>query len=222
MTGLQRSLLVAYGCALILLAAGVTALAWDSGSQLDVDLEQFRAVAFIDAEGSVRAAFTALMLVVALVGGVTVATALMRPAGPRARVVRLKTPAGDTVEITAEALERHLREELHQLPDVAEAWPRVRLGGGAVAADVTVIMHPDANLAFVSNAVAHTTVAYLREHAGTLAVHRPTVRVSAEGSPAPGVSGPGASRAAPPPPPPPPGPPPPAPRPPSMSEETHD
>jgi len=177
---LRRVLLAAYGVLFALAAVGLAALAWDRGSQLDIDLANFRAVAFVDTTGATRAAFTALMAVFALLGLVTAVVALL-PDGPRGRAVRLRTPSGQFVEVTAAALEANLRDLLEQLPDVAAALVRVTFGRGAAHTSVAVEIQPGANIAYVTAAVAHAAAALLRDQAPGLAVARPEVRIDSSG-----------------------------------------
>jgi hypothetical protein len=187
MNGLRRALLAAYGVLLALAAVAMAALAWDGGSQLDIDLSNFRAVSFIDTTGATRAAFTALMAVLALLGLFTAAVAFL-PDGPRGRAVRLRTPSGQVVEVTAAAMEANLRELLEQLPDVTSALARITFGRGVAHTSVSVEIQPGANIAYVNAAVAHAAAALLRDQAPGLVVARPEVRIDSSGPGAPPVA----------------------------------
>ena len=177
MNEFRRGLLVVYGLLLVVACVVAAGLAWDEGRQVDIDLVNFRSVAYIDVHGGTRLAFTLLVALVALLGLLTVLIALL-PSGARGRALRVIGPGGERVEIAVGALEMNLREEIECLPDVVQAWPHVRLGGKAVHSDIAVSIQPGANIAYVTGAVAHTAVAVLKEQAAPLAVHRPNISIN--------------------------------------------
>lgn len=179
MNDVRRGLLVLYGLLLVVACVAVIGLVWDEGRQFDIDLTNFRAVAFVDVTGGARLAFTVFMGLLASLGLLTVMIALIPSGGgARARALHVTGPGGERVEITASALEMNLRNEVEGLPDVVQAWPRVRFGGKAVHTDIAVSIQPGANIAYVSGAAAHTATAMLKDLAAPLAVHRPTITIT--------------------------------------------
>ena len=190
MNEFRRGLLVVYGLLLVAACLAVIGLAWDEGRQFDIDLTNFRSVAYVEVSGGARLAFTFFLALVAFVGLLSVFIALL-PSGARARSLRVTGPGGEQVEITVSALEMNLREEVEGLPDVVQAWPRVRLGGKAVHTENVVSIQPGANIAYVTGAVAHTAMAMLREQAAPLDVRRPSISVNAAAPPEGGQAGAG-------------------------------
>lgn len=179
MNGLRRGLLGFYSSLLMAGAVGLTVLAWNSDKQLDLSAGSFNLVAHIDANDTAKWGFTALMAAVALLGLMTFLVAAVTPAtGEASRgTVRVRQPEGATVEITAAALERMLRENVERLPDVRQASARVAMRREAVESAVTAVAEPGASVAHVTNAVSNTVTATLQEQLGTGRLRPPVVRV---------------------------------------------
>ena len=59
-------------------------------------------------------------------------------------MLRLKQAQGGTVEVSSQSLESLVRSEIEALSEVRQAVPRVRVAGGSVAVDATVVIEPSA------------------------------------------------------------------------------
>ena len=177
MTPLDRTLLAAYSLLIIALAVGLTALAWDQGRQLDLDLGGFRLTSAITSSAGAKWAFSLVTALVGLFGALTLAVALRPVPGPGKGVLRLRQEDGAVVEVSAAALERRLREELERLPDVAAASTRIRLWKTTIDPNVAITPAPGGHPSYISGAVVHTTLAVLEAAAPGATVRRPTLRV---------------------------------------------
>lgn len=178
MNVLRRVLLAVYSVLLIAACVGLAVLAWNQDQQLDISPGDFRLLASINSSDGAKWLFTLLMGLIALFGLLTLLLAVMRGrAGQRGRL-RLRQNDGGTVEVTSDALESLLRDELERLPEIRRADPQVRLGrGGAVDTDVRAVIEPSASIAHVTNLIGVTTSSALREQVGVTNVHRPNVRI---------------------------------------------
>ncbi len=185
MTTLERTLLAAYSLLLVAMAVGLTALAWDQGRQLDLDLGEFRLTSAITSGVGAKWAFSLVMALVGLFGGLTLALALRPVPGPGKGILRLRQQDGTVVEVSAATLERRLREELELLPDVAAASARIRLWKTAIDPDIAITPAAGSHPSYIAGAVVHTTLAFLETAAPGATVRRPTLRVDYDESIAP-------------------------------------
>ena len=177
MNALRRILLAVYSVLLVAACAGLGILAWNQDQQLDIDLEDFRLTAAITSGNAEKWIFTALLACIALFGILTFLLAVLRTREGSRGTLRLRQAEGGTVEVTADAIDNLLRDELERLPEIRSADPRVRLVKGAVNADITAAIEPSASIAHVTNLVAVTTASTLREQVGVTNVRRPNVRI---------------------------------------------
>jgi hypothetical protein len=178
MNALRRILLAIYSVLLVAACAGLGLLAWNQDQQLDIDLEDFRLTAAIASGDTEKWTFTALLACVALFGILTFLLAVLRTrTDSRRGTLRLRQSEGGTVEVTADALETLLRDELERLPEIRRADPEVRLLKGVVNTDISAVIEPSASIAHVTNLIAVTTASTLREQVGVTNVRRPNVRI---------------------------------------------
>jgi hypothetical protein len=95
-------------------------------------------------------------------------------------MLRLKQANGGTVEVTAGALERLIRDELEATPEIRQAIPRVKASGGSVATDALVVIEQQASIAHVTSVVNDTIARAFKEQVGVTNVKRPNIRISYE------------------------------------------
>lgn len=178
MNGLRRVLLAGYSVTFVAACGGLIVLAWNQDQQLDLNTSGFRLVSSISADNAEKWIFTLLMLCLALFGVLTFLLAVS-PASAEGRkgTLRMKQADGGSVEVTADAIESLLRDELEHLPEIRQADPRVKLAGGAVETSITAVIEPSASIAHVTNLIAVTTGTTLREQVGVTNVRRPAVRI---------------------------------------------
>ncbi len=174
---LERTLLAAYSLLIVGLVVGLTALAWDQGRQLDLDLGEFRLTSAITSSVAAKWAFSMVMALVALFGALTLAIALRPSPGPGKGVLRLRQDDGTVVEVSAATLEWRLREELERLPDVATASTRIRLWKTTIDPDIAITPAPGSHPSYIASAVVHTAIAFLEAAAPGAGIRRPTLRV---------------------------------------------
>lgn len=178
MNALRRIVLAVYSLLLVAACAGLGLLAWNQDKQLDIDLENFRLTAAIVSGDTEKWLFTAFLACIGLFGILTFLLAFMRTQSRgRGGTLRLRQADGGTVEVTADALEALIRDELERLPEIREADPEVRLVKDAVSTDITTVIEPNVSIAHVTNLVAVTTASTLREQVGVTNVRRPNVRI---------------------------------------------
>lgn len=178
MNVVRRLFLALYSILLIAAAGGLLALAWNEGQQLDLNVGNFNLQGLINTDDPAKAVWTVIMAAVVVLGLFTLFVALAPGvAGSSKGTLRMRQADGGMVEVTADALESMLQDELEQLPEVREAYPRVRLSGGAVDTETTVVIEPSANISTVTSAVADATARALRENVGVTSVRRPNIRI---------------------------------------------
>jgi hypothetical protein len=179
-----RVFLAFYSLLLIALAVGLGVLAWyrRNQRQLDIEVGDFNFIAAIASADAERWIFTGILAAIGLVALFTLWLALAPRQRKRGGVLRLRQEGGGTVEVSADAIENLLRDELERLPDVRSAEPRVRVSGDSVEPDLTLVAEPSANISALTNEAARTTIDTLREQVGVANVRRPTVRINYEDS----------------------------------------
>lgn len=177
MNSARRVVLGLYSLLFIAALGGLVALTWRESKQLDLNIGDWNVVAFTNASDTAKVIFTIAAGALILVGLVTLFIAFAADAAGGRSSVRLKQADGGTVYVTPAALERLLQTEIERLPEVRQAYPRIRVSGGAVNPDIAVAIFPDASISHVTTAVGNTTAQTLREQVGVSAVRRPNIRV---------------------------------------------
>jgi len=180
MNVLRRVLLAFYSVVLIAAAGGAMALTWNNTKKLDLVVRDFNLQAFVVAGDTAKWIVTAILAGVTLLGLLTFVAAVAWSRSQRGGTLRLRQADGGMVEVTAEAVEALLRDELERLPDIRQVDPHVRLSGGAVDTEMTVVVEPSASIAHVTATVTQATAQALREQIGVTNVRRPTIRISYE------------------------------------------
>jgi hypothetical protein len=181
MSSFNRAFLVIYSSLWILACMGLVALAWNRSQQLDLRAGDLNIQALVDASDSVRLAFTALMSVLALLGVITIITALSRQkvSNPASgRVIRVASEDGGWANVPVANIELLLRNELESFPEIRLANARVRETGQVVETDLELTIAPDAAVAYVDALAAEVTTAILRDRIGVDQFARPNVRTS--------------------------------------------
>ncbi len=178
MNALSRAFLAIYSLIWIGACAGVGVLLWKDAEMLDLSVRGLTMRAFFEVkDASVeRGLLTALLVLLAMIGLITLVLAFMRP-GPAKGTLRMRQQDGGVVEVTTTAIQSLLESELGKLPEVRQASVRVKLTGGAVDTDVTASIEPSASIANVTTAVGQMTAQVLKEQVGVTAVRRPVVRI---------------------------------------------
>ena len=87
--------------------------------------------------------------------------------------LRMKQADGGTVEVSNEAIENLLRDELEQLPEVRRVAPKVRLAGGAVETSLDAWIEPSASIAHATTVLGQGVAGVLRDQVGVTNVRRP-------------------------------------------------
>ena len=200
MSILGRTFLVLYSLAWIGAAAGLIAMNWNDDEMLDIEVADWNLVAFISADDAEQWIFTGGRAAVALIGVFTLVLAFRPYSAVRRGSLRLKQSGGGQVEVTAEALESLLAEELQRLPSVQGARARVGTRGGDIASELDLTIAAGASIAEVTNAAGDRLAEVFRDQVGVTNVRRPLVRIAYAAGAAPAAAAP-----LPPPPPPPPG-----------------
>jgi len=178
MNGFRRALLILYSLLLIGAAGGLIGLAWNQDRKLDVAVSDLNLQAFITSTDSARLAFTAICGAVALLGLLTLIIAVLRPGAAKSSgTIRMTQADGGVVEVTAEAIEGLLRQELESYPEVGRVTPRVRVNGGAVDTFLDATIEPGANIASVTAMLGEGVASVLRDQVGVTNVRRPSIKV---------------------------------------------
>lgn len=177
MNGLRRALLIVYSLLLVAAAGGLIALTWNDSQKLDLEVGSFNLQAFVAASDNAKLAATAAFAAVGLVGVLSLLVALQRQSGGSHGALRLKQAEGGSVDVSATALERLLRDELMRVSEIRDVAPKVRVAGGSVQSDITVTIEPSTNIAHITNTIASVTNQALREQVGVTSVRRPHVRI---------------------------------------------
>lgn len=177
---LRRALLALYSLVFIAACGGLIGLVWNEDQKLDIDVNNdFNLQAFVTATDSAQALATIVFAVLILFGLWTLLMALL-PTGEAASsgLLRLKQSDGGSVEVTSQALERLVREEVEALPEVRQAVPRVKVSGGAVDTDALVVIEPQESIAHVTTVVNDAINRAFKEQVGVTNVKRPNIRIS--------------------------------------------
>jgi len=178
MNGLRRVVLVLYSLLLIAACGGITALAWNQDRKLDLNAGNFNLQAFVASTDTARWYVTAILVVVAIVGLLTLLLAVMRSGSGSAKgSLRMRQADGGTLEVTTASIENLLRGELEQIPEVRSVNPRVRLAGGAVETSLDATIEPSASIAHATTVLAQGVANVLREQVGVTNVRRPNIRI---------------------------------------------
>lgn len=198
MNALRRFLLVVHALLLLGIVGGLISLAWDQDEQLDLNISDLNVQAFVEAGDNAKYAFTAVLVLIALVAVISLLVALWPQREGRRGALRIKQTDGGFVEVTPGAIEALLRDELEALPEVRRASPRVRLNSGAVDTHVDADIEPSVSIAHITKLLSSTVESTLREHVGVTSVRRPVIRINYDEAAARPIPG-GRIRPAPPP-----------------------
>ncbi len=174
---LSRVMLAFYSLVLIGACGGLGVLAWNEEDQLDIEVRDFNLRALIDAQDAERWVFTGILAVVGLVGLFTLFLAFLPARKRRRESLRMRQADGGYVEVTAEAMEMLIRDELESLPDIRSAIPRVHLEKGAVATDLDLSIEASAVISQVTASASEATKRVLQEQVGVADIRRPSVRI---------------------------------------------
>jgi len=180
MGAVARVFLAIYSLIWIAASAGLGVLAWNEGQMLDLGAGDLRMEAFFETDNAdaERWVLTAILAVLVLLGVFTLLLAFWRRGNRGA--MQIEQDDGTVVEITPEAVESLLRDEIERLPEVRKADPRVRFVKNAVDSHVSVTVEPSATIAQVSSAVTQVTSHVLRDEIGVTKLRRPVVRIGYE------------------------------------------
>jgi hypothetical protein len=176
MNGLRRTFLALYSLLLIAAAAGVAVLAWNEDEKLDLNVSDLNISAAITSTDSLQWALTALMVAIGLLGLMTFLLAVAKSA-QTGSTLRMRQADGGTVEVSNEAIETLLRDELEQLPEVRRVAPKVRLAGGAVETSLDAWIEPSASIAHATTVLGQGVAGVLRDQVGVTNVRRPAIRI---------------------------------------------
>ena len=180
---LRRILLALYSLLLIAACGGLIGLTWNEDQKLDISAGDgdFSLEAFISATQTWQVIATTVLALFILFGLWTLLMALLPAGSARSSgMLRLKQANGGTVEVTAGALERLVRDELEATPEIRQAIPRVKASGGSVATDALVVIEQQASIAHVTSVVNDTIARAFKEQVGVTSVKRPNIRISYE------------------------------------------
>lgn len=181
MSVLARIFLALWGLLLVAACGGLIALSFNESEKLDVNIGNYNFQAAVTTSDGARIAVTIILVAIALIGAISVLIAFIPwRAGRSSGAIRLERAGGGTVEITSDAIEQLLADELRRLPGVRQVDPVVRAAGNTVAPEITVAIDPGANIAEVTSTVSEATGAILREQVGATQVRRPAIRVTYE------------------------------------------
>ncbi|HEX6030200.1 MAG TPA: alkaline shock response membrane anchor protein AmaP [Tepidiformaceae bacterium] len=175
---LRRVLLALYSLLFIAACGGLIALTWNENEMLDLNVGDFNLQAFVAASDTAQVVFTTILAVLIVFGLWTLFMAFLPTGQARGGMLRLKQAQGGTVEVSSQSLESLVRSEIEALSEVRQAVPRVRVAGGSVAVDATVVIEPSANIANVTGDVNDAVKRALREQVGVTDVKRPNIRIS--------------------------------------------
>jgi len=175
---LRRILLIVYSLLLVAAAAGVGALAWNQDEQLDLDIGDLNVQALVNADDTEKWLLTGVLGLIGLFALLTFLIAIWPRRAKSRGALRIRQADGGTVEVTAEAIESLIRDDLEALPEVQKATPRVSLAGGAVDTYLDVQIEPSASIAHATKLLGSTVEQVLREQVGVTAVRKPTIRIT--------------------------------------------
>ncbi|MBI5948476.1 MAG: hypothetical protein HY875_10080 [Chloroflexi bacterium] len=174
---LTRGMLAFYSLLLLAAAAGFGLLAWDDEDKLDLQVRDFNLQALIDTHDAERWVFTGILAAIGLLGLLTLILAFLPARKRRGDSLRMRQADGGYVEVTAEAMEMLIRDELESLPDIRRAIPAVRLEKGAVATDLDLAIEASAVISQVTASASEATRRVLSEQVGVADIRRPSVRI---------------------------------------------
>ncbi|MEX0782212.1 MAG: alkaline shock response membrane anchor protein AmaP [Dehalococcoidia bacterium] len=180
---LRRMLLALYSLLFIAACGGLIGLVWNEDQKLDINLADgdFNLEGFITANDTWQVFATTALGLLILFGLWTLLMALLPAGSARSSgMLRLKQANGGTVEVTSQALERLVRDELEALPEVRQAIPRVKASGGSVDTHALVVIEQQASIAHVTSVVNDTVTRAFKEQVGVTNVKRPNIRISYE------------------------------------------
>lgn len=180
---LRRALLALYSLLFIAACGGLIGLVWNEDQKLDIDLADgdLAMEAFIAANDTWKVLATTVLALLILFGLWTLLMSLLPMGAARSSgMLRLKQANGGTVEVTSGALERLVRDELEALPEVRQAIPRVKAGGGSVETDALVVIDQQASIAHVTSVVNDAVTRAFKQQVGVTNVKRPNIRISYE------------------------------------------
>jgi hypothetical protein len=176
MNGLRRTFLALYSLLVIGAAAGIGVMAWNQDQKLDLNVSDLNLTAAITSSDSLKWSLTALMVAISLLGVMTFLLAVAKTAESRS-TLRMKQADGGTVEVSNDAIENLLRDELEQLPEVRRVAPKVRLAGGAVETSLDAWIEPSASIAHATTVLGQGVTGVLRDQVGVTNVRRPAIRI---------------------------------------------
>lgn len=176
MNGLRRTFLALYSLLLIGAAAGIGVLAWNQDQKLDLNASDLNLTASITSSDSLKWAVTAVVVAIGLLGVITFLLAVAKASADRS-TLRMKQADGGTVEVSNDAIETLLRDELEQLPEVRRVSPKVRLAGGAVETNLDAWIEPSASIAHATTVLGQGVAGVLRDQVGVTNVRRPTIKI---------------------------------------------
>ncbi|GBD24162.1 hypothetical protein HRbin29_01836 [bacterium HR29] len=178
MNAVLRLLVLVYS-ALFIAACGVLAgLAWNQDQQIDLDIENFNFVAYVDAGTAEKWGLTGALAVLVLAALGAILLAIRRPARGSRGTVRWRQADGSVLEMPATTIEGMLRDALRGLAGVRETRPIVRASGGTVATELELTVDGTVTVSELSHAASDITFRVLREQVGALDVQRPVVRIA--------------------------------------------
>lgn len=180
MNAVRRIFLALYSLVLLAALAGIGALAWNQDEKLDLSIGELNIQGFVDASDGARWALTGVLAAIGLFALVTLVLAVVPPRASSKSPLRIRQSEGGIVEVTPQAIEALLRDELQALPEVRRATPRVRLSGGAVDTYLDAEIEPSVSIAQATRMLSGTVEQVLKEHVGVTTVRRPTIRISYE------------------------------------------
>lgn len=178
---LRRVLLVFYSLLFIAACGGLIGLTWNEDQQLDLNIGDgdYNLLASVTASDAAQILATTILAVLIVFGLWTLLVALLPASGGSSSgLLRLRQADGGTVEVSAQALERLVSDELEALPEVRQAVPRVRVSGGAIDTDVLTVIDQQASIAHVTSLVTDTLNRAYKEQVGVTNVKRPNIRIS--------------------------------------------
>lgn len=177
MNAVVRLLVLLYSALWVAACGGLAALAWNQDRQLDLRVQEFRLVAYVDSTTTEKWALTGVLAVLALGGIGAMILAVRRGARGSRGTVRWRQADGSMLEMPATTIEAMLRDALRQLPGVRETRPIVRAAKGTVSTELRLTIDGTTTVSDVSHAASDITFRVLREQVGALDVKRPVVRV---------------------------------------------
>ncbi len=177
MNAVLRLLVAVYSTLFVAACGALAGLAWNQDQQIDLEIESFNFVAYVDAGTAEKWALTGVLAVLALAALGAMLVALRRPARGSRGTVRWRQADGSVLEMPATTIEGMLRDALRGLPGVRETRPIVRASGGTVATELRLTVDGSTTVSELSHAASDITFRVLREQVGALDVKRPVVRI---------------------------------------------